>query len=447
MLRNASCQPDLKTKIPHNDGATIQATASGLIWLVGLSHATNHLVMLIFPSVLPLVQREFGLTYVELGILANAGLLSYGLGALPAGMLADRIGGTRVLTIWLVGGSLTCAGLGFTREPWTLGLGMMILGFFASLHHPAGSGVLVVLRQVLGANVGRAFGRVGILGNLGLAAAPFFAAAIGTRWGWRAAFWAGTIPGLLLAVPMWKYPRLSNSSDASRLPASRSRSRSFGSAFTLPLLLLFAFETLMGFIFQGFTTFLPTYLAGQAGINGLTVTQVRRGGSFASIALLCGGLGHLAAGRLMKSGRRQAIFLMAVVFNALCLFGMGAAEGASLLLFSIVLSFTHFALGTMGNTFMALQAPSSLGGTAFGITFALSFGVGSLASSSMGLVAQRLGLSSVFLVLGGVAIAGVALILCFGLASGARLRPSDRAAGPEVNVAPVPSARPGTEHS
>ena len=195
--------------------------------------------------------------------------------------------------------------------------------------------------------------------------------------------------------------------------------RSIRSAFTLPLLLLFGLETLMGFVFQGFTTFLPTYLAGQAGIDGLTAAQVRRGGSFASIALLFGGLGHLAAGHLMKSSRREVIFLASVVFNALCLFGMGVTQGFPLLLFSITLSFTHFALGTMGNTFMAFQTPPSLGGTAFGITFALSFGIGSLASSSMGLVAQRLGLPVVFLVLGGVAIGGAALVAWFGLATGA----------------------------
>jgi hypothetical protein len=73
----------------------------------------------------------------------------------------------------------------------------------------------------------------------------------------------------------------------------------------------------------------------------------------------------------------------------------------------------------MSNTFMALQTPPSLGGTAFGITFALSFGIGSLASSSMGLVAQQLGLPVVFLVLGGVAIGGAILVGWFGLAIGA----------------------------
>ena len=88
MSSQGAHQQDSRTPVLRGDGVPIQAPAAGLIWLVGLSHATNHLVMLIFPSVLLLVQREFALSYVELGILANGGLLCYGLGALPAGMLA-----------------------------------------------------------------------------------------------------------------------------------------------------------------------------------------------------------------------------------------------------------------------------------------------------------------------------------------------------------------------
>lgn len=429
----------------QSEAAGPQTSASGLIWLIGLSHATNHLVMLVFPSVLILIQREFRLTYVELGILANVSLLAYGLGALPAGILADRIGGARVLTIWLLGGSVSCIAIGLSAGPWTLGMGMAILGLFASLHHPAGSGILVVLRQLLGANIGRAFGRLGVLGNVGLASAPFFAAAIGTRWGWRTAFCAAAIPGLLLVLPMWKQPQLAHSSATRPRPDSWSPTRSFRNTLTLPLLLLFAFETVMGFVFQGFTTFLPTYLAGEAGISGLTAAQVRRGGSFASIALLCGGVGHIAAGRLMKSDRRQAIFLMTAAFNALCLFGMGAVGGFPLLLFSIALSFTHFALGTMGNTFTAFQAPSKLGGTAFGITFALSFGVGSLASSSMGLVAERVGLPSVFPVLGFVALAGVGLIAGFGLVTHAWMRSRDAEAELKTQTAALHPHRVDTD--
>jgi MFS family permease len=398
--------------------------------------------MLLFPAVLLLVQSEFSLSYAELGLLANAGLLCFGLGALPAGMLTDRIGATRVLTIWLLAGSLTCLGIGFSPGPWTLGAGLAVLGLCASLHHPAGSGVLVVLRQTLGTNVGRAFGRLGLLGNIGLAAAPVFAAAIGTRWGWRAAFWAGAIPGLLLAFPLWQYSQLDHQTEIPRPTLPLAERRTLRAAVTTPLLLLFGLETLMGFVFQGFSTFLPTYLAGHAGIDGLTAAQVQRGGSFASIALLAGGLGHLAAGRLMRSSRRAAMFLAIAGFNAFCLFGMGLTQGAPLLLFSSALSFSLFALSTMSNTFMAFQAPPSLGGTAFGITFALSFGVGSLASSSMGFVAQRFGLSVVFLVLGGVAIGGAALVGWFGLATRAWWGHAERTAAPSPQNSPV--CRPGT---
>ncbi|HSB81496.1 MAG TPA: hypothetical protein VLM91_22180, partial [Candidatus Methylomirabilis sp.] len=138
--------------------------ARRLVWFVGVSHAVNHFVMLIFPAVLLLVQQEFSLGYARLGILANVALLCYGIGALPAGMLADRLGGERLLVAWLLGGSLACIGIGLSRGQLSLGVGLAALGSFASLHHPAGSGVLVSLRSLRGLDLGQAFGRVGVLG-------------------------------------------------------------------------------------------------------------------------------------------------------------------------------------------------------------------------------------------------------------------------------------------
>ena len=87
-----------------------------LVWLVGLSHATNHFVMLVFPAVLLLVQQEFDLGYAGLGILASAAFLCYGLAALPAGMLADRFGGERVLAVWLLGSGLAVLGVTARRR-------------------------------------------------------------------------------------------------------------------------------------------------------------------------------------------------------------------------------------------------------------------------------------------------------------------------------------------
>jgi MFS family permease len=369
--------------------------------------------MLVFPAVLLLVQQEFDLGYAGLGILASAAFLCYGVAALPAGMLADRFGGERVLAVWLLGSGLASFAIGFSTGPWTLGAGLAVLGLFASLHHPAGSGVLVRLRGRLGTNVGRAFALSGILGNVGVASSPILAAAIGVHWGWRRAFLLSALPGWFLVLPLWRHPGAATAESR-----AASRRESVSHALSVPLIVLFAFETLMGFVFQGFSTFLPAHLAGHAGIAAITAAQVRRGGAFASLALLFGGLGHLIAGRLMGSRHQEALFPIAVTASTLCLFGMGLTSGALLILFSICFSCAHFALGTISNTFMAQHTPPRLGGTVFGVTFTLGFGFGSLASTSMGVVGEEFGLPAVFVGLGLVSMGAMALVAAFMRATG-----------------------------
>ena len=117
---------------------------------------------------------------------------------------------------------------------------------------------------------------------------------------------------------------------------------------------------------------------------------------------------------------------MGVTVSTLCLFGMGGTAGVPLILCSVLFSFAYFALGTISNTFMALHTPSRLGGTVFGVTFTLAFGVGSLASSTMGFVGERFGLPVIFQGLGVVSALGVALVAYLGNVTGAWRRASRR---------------------
>lgn len=395
-------------------GMPSAASIRRLVWLSGLSHAVNHYVMLIFPAVLLLLQREYGLGFAALGLIANLGLFGYGLGALPAGILADRWGGTRLLAVWLVGGSLACALMALSTGPAGLAAGYALLGLFASLHHPAGSGILALVRHVPGQEMGRAFGLSGLLGNLGLAASPLVSAMVGSAWGWRAALWVGAVPGLLLGPALWCSP-------LPRPPASGGTTGAFhpgslagaGRALTLPLLLLFALETLMGFIFQGFSTFFPAHLAERAQIPGLSAAQVTRGGTLASLALLLGGTGHWLAGRLAGSRHRAAGFRTVMAVCMLSLFAMAGVTGPGLVLVSVAMTLSYFALGTLSNTFIAAETPTHLASTAFGVTFTLAFCVGSLAAGSMGLVAERAGLPAVFAVLGLVGVGCLGLVVWF----------------------------------
>ena len=84
---------------------------STLLTLVGFNLRT---VILAIPPVLPLIQRDLGLSYTETGVLTALPVLVLGICAWPAGLLVGRIGGRNCVTIGLI-----LLGLGtFLRLLW-----------------------------------------------------------------------------------------------------------------------------------------------------------------------------------------------------------------------------------------------------------------------------------------------------------------------------------------
>ncbi|HVB24705.1 MAG TPA: MFS transporter [Ktedonobacteraceae bacterium] len=72
---------------------------STLVTLVGFNLRT---VILAVPPILPLIQRDLGLSYTATGVLTALPILVLGCCAWPAGMLVGRIGGRRCVTIGLI---------------------------------------------------------------------------------------------------------------------------------------------------------------------------------------------------------------------------------------------------------------------------------------------------------------------------------------------------------
>ena len=56
---------------------------------------------------LPFIRDDLALDYTQAGWLVSAYLVSYGIGQLPGGWLADRIGPRTVLTIGISGVALS----------------------------------------------------------------------------------------------------------------------------------------------------------------------------------------------------------------------------------------------------------------------------------------------------------------------------------------------------
>ncbi|MGH6885948.1 MAG: MFS transporter, partial [Geminicoccales bacterium] len=162
-------------------------------WLVrflNLGHLLDHLVMLVFPTAVVALGREWGRPYSELLPLALGGFVAFGAFAIPAGWLADHWSRYRTLAIFFFGIGASLFLTGFAREPWHIAVGLTLTGAFAAIYHPVGIAMLVAAPQKMGS----VLGWNGLWGNLGLAAAALITGALVDLAGWRAAFF---VPGVI----------------------------------------------------------------------------------------------------------------------------------------------------------------------------------------------------------------------------------------------------------
>src|SRR5438552_17656797 len=163
------------------------------LWFSSVGHFFAHLLMLLYPTVLLVLEGRWGMSYGDLLSLSLGGFVLFGLGALPAGWLGDRWSAEGMMVVFFIGTGGAAIVTGLTDGPVALALGLAGIGLFGSIYHPVGTAWLVRNAR----NRGRALGVNGIAGSIGLGAAAFVAGALAQTIGWRAAF---MIPGALCAA-------------------------------------------------------------------------------------------------------------------------------------------------------------------------------------------------------------------------------------------------------
>ena len=150
------------------------------------------------------IRKEFHLSDTALGLLATVATLMYALVGLPLGRLADKQSRTRLIAAGTAVWSVLTAASGLAQSYVQLFVARLGVGLGEAVCAPAGQSLIGDLfppRQRA-----RAMG-VFMLGlPAGLFLAYFSAGAIGSAFGWRAAFLFACIPGLLFA---WLVLRLS----------------------------------------------------------------------------------------------------------------------------------------------------------------------------------------------------------------------------------------------
>lgn len=353
-------------------------------------HALTHVYLLVYPAVLLQVGNEFSASNAELGAVYTVGFF-FGLMALPAGWLVSRVGAAYTISAGFAGAALASAAVGLTTSLAGLAGCLLLLHVALGVYHPAGN----TLISHYSAARGRALGLHGTFGSAGEALGPVLGALLALAWwGWRGAFVALAIPGIVLAV--W-FARLGQR--LSPQPVSHPADRHDGPFFNAPFVLVLVVLLLNGCLYRTVLLFLPKFMA-QSGPDytwlELGEQMGLKGGLFASLILALGGIGQWVSGHL--SDRYNQPLLLAGVYGlaALALGGMAMLSGLGLLVVSLAFGLVYFMIQPVTNALVARYSTAPLRGWAFGLAFFAQFGPGAIAQQLGGWIGDHQGLHAIY---------------------------------------------------
>ncbi|MEE3327367.1 MAG: MFS transporter [Myxococcota bacterium] len=371
-----------------------------IVHFTGFAHAATHYVELVFPTLAVGLAAQTGISLEVVLSWSFVSYLLFGLGALPAGMAADRFGARPVIFTGLLTAGLGACIAGSVAPGWPLATALATVGAGASLYHPAGTGLLsraIVQR-------GRALGINGIYGNIGIALSPLVTFALATAIGWRLTLWT---TGLVILAGTFLFQRLQFTEPPrgeSNPESPRNETAALSRHGIIVFVVLCVAATLGGFIYRGNVVAEPALFSE----NIFFINY----GLAASIALLIGIAGQYLGGLMADRHELRMTYLGFHLAALPALAAMGLLASWPLLLVASLYSFFSLGMQPIENSLFAALTPERWRSTAYGLKFVFTFGLGSTAVFLVRGVAETSSWSHVYLALAGV---GVALVFCIGL--------------------------------
>ena len=239
---------------------------------------------------LPLWQAEFGLGYAEIGMLRALYAGAMAGFQLPAGFLAERVGGPLLLAFGtaLAGLGYALAGVGGSLA--ALAAALFLGGLGSSVQHPIGANLVAHAFAGRGSRI--AIARYNFAGDLGKMSLPAATAGLVALMPWRRTTLLLAALGLVAAGLVLSFGRAAREERAPAVDESeRKEAAVSGSGRGFPLLL--AIGVIDSATRMGFLTFLPFLLRMKGAplpLIGTALTLVFAGG--AAGKLVCGWLGE-----------------------------------------------------------------------------------------------------------------------------------------------------------
>ena len=388
-----------------------------------LGHATFHAYELVIPILVVVWLDEFGVTPAVIGVVVGAAYALTGLGALPAGLLADAYSAKRLVLLCIVGMSAGFALLSAADGLPAIALGLLVWGAAASVYHPAG---LALISRGAEAR-GSAFAYHGIGGNLGVAGGPLLGAVLLVALDWRQVVLVMLVPALVALVVGARLnfdetagaaARENDASTADAVRDLRSVLADSKLLFAGGFALVFLVGNLYGLYYRGVLTFLPEVLAGlplftPVEVGGRAIEPSRY---VYSALLVFGAAGQFAGGKLVDRVPAERALIgsfLALAAVALVFIPASNAGLAPLLVVGGVLGFLVFFEAPVNQEVVSRHVPPDARGISFGYVYLAVLGVGAAGAAGAGIVLTRGSPAVLFGLLAAIAVvaAGLGVVL------------------------------------
>lgn len=350
--------------------------------------------LMAFSFVVPTLIVMWHITKGQAGLLGTSALVISSLGGWIAGLAADRFGRVRILQItilWFAGFTFLS---GFTNSFWQLLIvrGLQGLGFGGEW----AVGAVLMGEAIRTEHRGKAVGTVqsGWAIGWGMAAlwSTLFFSFLPGAIAWRAMFWIGILPALLVFYIRQHVP------EPELFLANRNSTQSehHGSllhVFGPDLLRTTVLASLVALGAQGgyyaVTTWLPFYLESSRGLSVLHT------GGYLFVVILGSFLGYLVSASLTdRLGRKNTLMIFAVMsFVTVCLYTIVPIGNSVMLVLGFPLGF--FASGSFSplGAFFSELYPTRVRGSGQGFSYNFGRGAGAIFPSLVGYLSARVSLA------------------------------------------------------
>ena len=363
---------------------------------------TIYLCRSILAPILPVVSGELGLSHAQAGMLETAYLLGYIVIKMPAGVLGNRIGIKRTLTLGMVGYALATALNFFATGFLHLFVLRFLVGLFQGVHLPLAN---TLLSERFGDRQGRAIGFHESGPNVGNSIAYPLTIAIAASWGWRYAFLFLSLPAFILAgvvTLVLKDERQGSTVVNEEEPAGEKQSLGMYFHLLAPLALAHAVYNLC---LRTLLTFAPSYLVEYRGMGlaaaGLVAMLMPAAGFFAKVSS-----GFIAE----RVGRRNSISV-AILLSGVFIFTLTRVSGQGLTSVNfIVLGLALYSFSPTIYASVTSGLPTQLKSMGLGAVTMTGNIFGAFSASLIGYLIDTLGYQTALTTISGVAIGATALI-------------------------------------